>query len=177
MAADRLAAHEVLLITGSMGSGKTTVLAEAGDILAAQGIPHASIDLDELGGLYLPSGAADSVMHRNLRCVWRNYASFGARRLLLARAVETRAELEQCRAAVSARNLVVCRLKATAEIMRERVRSREIGLFQQRFVERVAVLDEPLDQAQLEDFSLTNENCSITGVAREMLQRAGWISS
>jgi len=176
MAADRLAAHEVLLITGSMGSGKSTVLAEASDILTVEGIPHALIDLDELSTVHLPSHpAADSVMYRNLRCVWRNYASYGANRLLLARAIETRADLELCRAAVSARKLVVCRLKAPVEIMRERVRSREIGLLQQRFVARVAELDAALDRASLEDFSLTNENRPVTEVAREMLTRSGWI--
>jgi len=176
MAANRLAAHQVLLITGSMGSGKSTVLAEAGDLLTVEGIPHASIDLDELGTLHLPSGvAADSVMYRNLRSVWRNYARCGVKRLLLARAVETRAELELCRDAVSARSIVVCRLKATTETMQERVRGREIGLFQQHFVARVAELDMALDSARLEDFSLSNESRPVTEVAREMLTRSGWI--
>lgn len=40
---------QVLVITGSMGSGKTSVMAEASDLLSAAGIDHAAIDFDGLG--------------------------------------------------------------------------------------------------------------------------------
>jgi adenylate kinase len=43
----------VIVITGSMGAGKTTVLGEASDLLAAHGITHAAIDLDALGVSHL----------------------------------------------------------------------------------------------------------------------------
>jgi hypothetical protein len=47
-----------------MGSGKTTVLAEASDILALGHIMHAAIDLDALGLAHLPSAAnKDGVMN------------------------------------------------------------------------------------------------------------------
>jgi adenylate kinase len=39
----------VIIITGTMGSGKTTVLGEASDILTARGVNHAGVDLDTLG--------------------------------------------------------------------------------------------------------------------------------
>src|SRR5690349_23304571 len=46
-------AAAVLVISGSMGAGKTTVLGEASDLLAASGIEHAAIDLDTLSiGLF-----------------------------------------------------------------------------------------------------------------------------
>src|SRR6266849_5589458 len=70
-----------------MGAGKTTVLAEASDILALRNITHAAIELDALGLAGLPSAASnDGVMYRNLQSVCKNYASLGVRRLLLARA-------------------------------------------------------------------------------------------
>jgi hypothetical protein len=37
------------LIAGSMGTGKTTTMAEASDLLAERGIPQAAIDVDALG--------------------------------------------------------------------------------------------------------------------------------
>lgn len=37
---------KVLVISGSMGSGKTTVLGEASDILTASNIAHVALDLD-----------------------------------------------------------------------------------------------------------------------------------
>jgi adenylate kinase len=112
----------LLVITGSMGSGKTTVLSEASDILVVQNIPHASIDLDALATAHLESSVEHSqLMYRNLRSVWENYAQVGLRRLLLARAIEDRAELECCREAVSASRLVLCRLTASIKTMQDRV--------------------------------------------------------
>ncbi|HYL95275.1 MAG TPA: hypothetical protein VET69_05650, partial [Terriglobales bacterium] len=84
-----VAAEALLIITGSMGSGKTAVLDEASDILALRGIAHAGVDLDSLLIVHLPSGVRDEdVVFRNLRCVWENYAALGVMRLLLARALE-----------------------------------------------------------------------------------------
>ena len=48
-------------------------------------------------------------------------------------------------------------------------------MLQVTFVARVAELDALLDAAQVEDFSLPNDEGSITGVARELLVRAGWL--
>jgi ABC-type glutathione transport system ATPase component len=167
----------LLVITGSMGSGKSTVLAEASDILAARGIFHAAIDLDALGSVHVCSDTDKrNVVDRNLRCVWENFASLGITRLLLARAIETREELEGCCTAVGSGKAVVCRLTAGLETMRQRVRGREIGMMQQEFVDRVAVLDTLLDDARLEDFTVANENRALTDVAREVLLRAGWIA-
>ena len=79
----------MLIITGTMGAGKTTVLAEASDILTLHQIAHAAIDLDALGLAHLPSNAGnDAVMYRNFQSVCENYASLGVNRLLLARAID-----------------------------------------------------------------------------------------
>src|SRR6202166_1950037 len=114
----------LLLITGSMGSGKTTVLSEASDILTSRNIPHASIDLDALGTAHLPPPLQNNdLMYRNLQSVWENYAQVGVTRLLLARAIESRAELQQCRNAVSGVEIVICRLAASIKTMQDRVQS------------------------------------------------------
>lgn len=170
-------AEAVLIITGSMGSGKTTVMAEASDILALEGIHHASIDLDALGTAHLPAPADPKVSRRNLRCVWDNYAASGASRLLLAAAIESRDDLEDCRNAVAATAIVICRLTASIKTMQERVRLREPGILQEQFVKRVVDLNAVLDLVRLEDFCIVNENRSITKVAREMLVRAGWLAA
>ena len=161
-----------------MGAGKTAVLAEASDILALRHIAHAAIDLDALGLVYLPSADSnDGVMYRNLQSVCNNYASLGIRRLLLARAMEDRAELELCRDIVSAIKTVVCRVTAGIEAMQQRVRMRESGTAQNRYVDRVAKLNAILDRARLEDFTVSNENRLLTDVPQEMLITAGWISA
>jgi hypothetical protein len=174
---NRAATESLLIITGTMGAGKTAVLGEASDILALRHIAHAAIDLDAIGLAHLPSPASsDAVMYRNLQCVRKNYASLGVRRLLLARAMEDRAELELCRGVVSAKHTLVCRLTAGIKLMQHRVKMRESGVSQRKYVARVAKLNVILDRARLEDFTVTNENRPLTEVAHEMLVKAGWIS-
>jgi len=166
----------LLIITGSMGAGKSSVLGEASDILTLQNIPHAAIDLDAFGLAYLPPGASnDAAMYRNLQSVCKNYASLGVRRFLVARAIEDRATLEHCSKAVSAKNTVVCRLSASIATMRQRVKMRESGAFQGQFVARVKKLNSILDRARLEDFTVATEHRSLSQIAREMLLKAGWI--
>ena len=161
-----------------MGAGKTTLLGETSDILALRHIAHAAIDLDALGLVHLPSAPNNNgVMYRNLQSVCNNYASLGVKRLLLARAMEDRAELELCRSIVSATITVVCRLTARTETMQERVKTRELGVSQKDYVARVAKLNAILDRARLEDFAITNENRPLTEVTHEMLVKARWISN
>jgi hypothetical protein len=167
----------LLIITGAMGAGKTSVLGEASDILALHYIGHAAIDVDALGLAYLPTASGnDEVMYGNLRSICDNYASLGVTRFLLARALESRAELDLYRGIVLATNTVVCRLTANIETMEQRVKERESGVSQREYVARVAKLNVILDHARLEDFSISSENRSITVVAHEMLVRAEWIS-
>jgi hypothetical protein len=169
--------ESLLIITGTMGAGKTSVLGEASDILARLGIAHAAIDLDALGLAYIPSADGDDgVMYRNLKSVCENYASLGVGRLLLARATEDHADLELCRGAVSAKNVIVCRLTASLEVMEQRVKKREWGVSQREYVARVAKLNDILDRARVEDFRVPNENRTLSDVAYEMLLKAGWIT-
>lgn len=165
-----------------MGVGKSSVLAEASDILARRRVAHAAIDVDAWGLGFLPEPVTtDEAMYRNLRSVCGNYAALGVRRFLLARAIEGRAQLDLCRAAISGKNslpeLVVCRLAASVATMQQRVQMRETGIGQQAFVARVAELDVILDRVRLEDFAVANENRSLSDAAMEMLVKAGWISS
>ncbi len=118
----------LLIITGTMGAGKTSVLGKASDMLTPRYIAHAAIDVDALGLAYLPAASGnDEVMYGNLRSVCDNYASIGVTRFLLARALESRAELELYRGMVLATNTVVCRLAANIETMERRVKQRESG--------------------------------------------------
>jgi hypothetical protein len=170
--------ESLLIITGTMGAGKTSVLGEASDILAQRQIVHAAIDLDALGLAHLPSAAfGDGVMYDNLRSICRNYTSLGVQRFLLARAIEDDAQLRLCREIIPAANTIVCRLAASIETMKLRVQIRESGISQREYVARVAKLNDILDRAQLEDFTVTNEDRTLTEVALEVLVQAGWISN
>jgi hypothetical protein len=158
-----------------MGSGKTTVMAEASDLLAARGVPHAAIDVDMLGMVFAAGVNATALTYRNLAAVWANFAAAGVSRLLLAQAIESRDDLERIRTTLGAGAMAVCRLTASVDTMRSRVRQREPGMLQSTFVARVVELNDRLDAAGVEDFSLENDGRSVTEVARELLARTGWL--
>jgi hypothetical protein len=60
--------------------------------------------------------------------------------------------------------------------MQARVATRERGLFAERYIGRVAVLERLLDEAALEDFTIDTTAAPITPLAIDMLQRARWIA-
>ena len=136
----------LLVISGSMGTGKTTVLSEASDLLGEACIAHAAIDFDWLAVMHPqrePYGQRLALA--NLAAVWPTYAAAGAERLIVARVVEDRAELDHYRAAVPCAQPIVCRLTAPTALMHERLRIREPGMFLDQVLTRAAELaDLPL---------------------------------
>ena len=173
----RAPAARLLVVTGSMGAGKSTVMAEASDILTAAGIVHAAIDLDALAIVHDGGRRGGDLAYVNLQSLWRNFAADGIDTLIVAAALETQTDLDRLRAAVAAERVVVCRLRVPIAVMQARVRVREPGMLQAQFVDRVAALEELLDAAGLEDFSIENDGVSVTAVARDMLVRAGWLAT
>ncbi|MEV5967314.1 AAA family ATPase [Kribbella sp. NPDC051952] len=112
-----------LLITGSVGVGKTSVAEAVGELLAGAAIPHAVIDLDWLA-CYWPSPTDDpfnfDLQLRNLRSMARNYLDAGAERLVLAGVVESREDRERYAGAIGV-DVAVCRLSADLEVIRQRL--------------------------------------------------------
>jgi predicted kinase len=165
----------MIVISGSMGAGKTTVLGEASDLLVAAAIAHAAIDLDGVAAAGLSDEAATDLVYRNLRSLYANVVDAGLTRVLLAEAVESRGELDRIRDAAPAADVVVCRLIAPVATLQQRLRTREPGMLQDSFVARAADLDRVLERAGVEDFTVVNDARSVTDVARELLQHAGWL--
>ena len=167
----------VLIISGSMGSGKTTVLSEVSDLLEEANVAHAAIDLDWLSAMH-PSREhhGERLMFANLAAIWPVYAAAGAERLVVARVVEDRSDLQHYHDAVPGAQPVVCALEASIETMQARLRVREPGMNQTQAVTRAAALADALRRARAEDFTVDNgAGRCITDVAREVLARAGWL--
>jgi Ni2+-binding GTPase involved in maturation of urease and hydrogenase len=69
---------DVLVISGSMGAGKTTVLGQAHDLLIEAGVEHGAIDLDCLTQMYPPQlNHRNELMFQSLAAVWPVYRKRG----------------------------------------------------------------------------------------------------
>jgi hypothetical protein len=166
---------KVLVISGSMGAGKTTLLGEVSDLLAASQIVHATIDLDAISAAPLGLEMSRDLASRNLQAIYLNALSVGIDRVLLATAVESRDALERLRQAMCGADLQVCRVMASTATMESRLRIREPGMLQQQFVTRARILEQTLDSARVEHFTVINDQRHITDVARELLEESGWL--
>ena len=167
----------MLLISGSMGTGKTTVAYEVSNLLEEADVAHAAIDLDCLGQMHPSKGEhAERLIFTKLAAVWPVYAAAGAERLVAACIVGRRSDLERYREAVPGAEPVVCLLEAPVETMHARLRIREPGMVQAQIVAGAEPLAKTLRRAQAEDFTVDNgDGRSVTDVAREVLAGAGWL--
>lgn len=118
-----------LLITGSVGVGKTTVTDAIGEILAERGVPGAALDLDWLRRGW-PAPPEDRFNNRlelaNLRAVSRVHREAGARVIVAAGVLEGREDRPLYEAAFGC-PLTVVRLTAPREVVRSRLRRRHEG--------------------------------------------------
>src|SRR5579864_3757024 len=119
----------VLVITGPVGVGKTTVASEVSELLIGRGMPHALVDMDCLRDCH--PGRVNDPFHtalgiKNLAAVWVNFQAAGAKRLLIVDIVETRNDLEQYRAAIPGAAILVVRLHASLATLLSRVERRQM---------------------------------------------------
>jgi energy-coupling factor transporter ATP-binding protein EcfA2 len=168
-----------ILVTGPVGVGKTTLIDEMSGLLRAADIPHASVDFDQLTASYPRSPDDDmwgtTLGLANLAAMWRNYSALGADRLLIARVIEDRKELEGYRGAVPGAEIVVVRLRASPSTLQQRVRQRGEGRGMQWHLDRAVELAPLMDEQRVEDVVVETEGRQPGELAREVLQRVGWL--
>lgn len=115
----------MLLISGTVGSGKSTITAEINDLLAEREIPNAAVDLDALVWQWPSTSPWNSdLMFENLAAMWPNYRGHGAERLVLGRVLEAPYELDRYRAVIPGAEITVCRLAAPQSLRERRLRQR-----------------------------------------------------
>lgn len=118
--------YEAVLINGTVGVGKTTVLEALGDQLSAAGVAGAAVDLDGLSRQW-PAPPDDRFNQAftlaNLRDFARNARAAGARVLIMAGVLETTEDRQLLAEAVDGR-LWVVRLTGDLELIKERIRHR-----------------------------------------------------
>ncbi|MFI6562228.1 hypothetical protein [Streptomyces sp. NPDC050534] len=178
MLPDTSTTPRALLITGTVGVGKTSVAETVGRLLTDAETPNAVIDVDWLCNSW-PRPAADpfnfGMLLRNLRLVAGSYLDAGVARLVLAGVAESRAERNQYEEALGI-GLSVCRLRVQLPTVHQRLAHRhgddDTGL--SWYLKRSGELDRILDHAGVEDFSVDATEASVGAIARTVLQRADW---
>jgi len=171
--------ERVLLVTGTVGIGKSTVGREVCRLLSDQGEPNAFVDLDHLSG-YWPRRADDPFNTRltaeNLGSVGANFAAEGARSLVVAGIVENQADLDLYERAVS-KTIAVVRLTAPPHVIRERLHRRYCDNDRELewHLERAPELDAILDHSPVR-MSAANAESSPSEVAQAVIDAAGWTS-
>jgi hypothetical protein len=169
----------VLLITGPVGVGKSTVASEAVRQLRDAGIAHAYVDLAQIGACW-PTPADDPwqerLLHRNLACMWSNFHEAGARRLVLCRVLEARSLLRHVESAVPGAEITVIRLRAPLALLHARVRAREAGRDPQWYLDAATYLAGQMDEARVEDHVIENGDRPAADVAAEALRLAQWLA-
>jgi adenylylsulfate kinase len=115
-----------LLVTGPLGSGKTSVAVELGLQLDDHGVANAVVDLDWLCwvGPGISGDRLRALMHDNLRSLVARCRAEGVERFVLARAMQSSADVDAVRDAIAPGTLVVVRLEVSAAVAAARVRAR-----------------------------------------------------
>lgn len=167
----------VLLITGPLGVGKTTIAFEASTLLRRADVPHGLVDRDALSWCY-PAPEDDPFRSRlavrNLAAAWANYAAEGAKRLIFAGVVEGRSELSAYHEAIPGADICAVRLRASLETLRQRVLGREVGSDRDWCLSRALELAALMELQAVEDHLVETDGRTVTDVANEVLRRAGW---
>ena len=171
----------VLLLSGPVGVGKTTVAGELGDALETRGISNTVVDLDGLRWSY-PRPARDPWNNdlglENLRAIWGNAFRRGIRNLIVATVVETEEFVAAVQDALGEVTIRTCQLSATRETLIERVERREIGSGRDWHVARAQELAGQLAGNHTPaDLRVATDARDVIDIARELADRIPWYAS
>lgn len=163
-----------LLVTGTVGVGKSSVAAAAGDLLRERRVANAVVDLDELRRAW-PAASDDRfntrMMLANLSAVAANYVGAGFTTLVLAGVLETAEDRRQHAEAVAV-PLTVCRLVADLDAVHRRLRGRHVddhdGLAWH--LHRSGELAAIQDESAVEDLRLDVSAAGVSDAASRVLE-------
>jgi hypothetical protein len=164
----------VLLITGPVGVGKTTVAFEIMEVLERRGISHAFFDLDGLTYVY-PKPPADRFGERfaldALGLLFPRLQHQGVERLILARVLWERESLDLYRRAIPNAEITVARLTAPLAVIEARIRRREAGSAVDWYVGRARELDAQWASQPVEDILIDTADRDVPSIAEEIVTR------
>lgn len=178
----------ILWLYGADAVGKSTVAWEVYELLTGRGVRAAYVDIDYLGFCQpLIGDGPNRLVELNLGSMWPNFATAGARCLIAAGVIVTRADRGSYEAAVPGGVLTLCRLRAGPETLRTRIMRRGqlegagtggavSGLTMDSlsdYAEQAGRFAATLDAEDFADFTVDTDGRTVPEIARLVLDRLG----
>jgi hypothetical protein len=168
----------VLLITGPVGVGKTSVAFETLELLEERNLPCAFFDVDGLTYFH-PKPADDRFGERFAidalgMLVPRLREEQRITRLILARVLWERESLCRYRKAIPDAEITVVRLNAPIDVIDARIRHREAGSAVEWYLTRARELDAHWQAHPVEDLLIETADRDVREIAREIVGSLGW---
>jgi hypothetical protein len=168
----------VIVVTGPVGVGKTTVGMSISERLGERSVAHALVDLDWLRWRH-PAPEYDpfhvALGMKNLAAVCANYRAEGIERLILVDVVETREQKEDYEAALPGSRVLIARLAAPLDTILGRLAGRETGDSLEWYRRRAPELMGIMERNRVEDLLVDTDGKTPAETADELLQEIGWI--
>jgi hypothetical protein len=170
--------RKALLITGTVGVGKTTVADAVGYLLREAAVPTAVVDIDWLRHAW-PAPPDDrfnmGLAMRNLQAVSANFFAAGATRVVMAGVVESAADRASHAQAVGV-PMTVCRLRADLDLVRTRLarRHEHHDSMREWYLRRCVELDAIMDTAAVADWVVDVTSAPPSVAAAAVLRQVGW---
>jgi len=169
---------KVLVISGSVGAGKSSTAQAISQKLSKQNIRHAVIDMDYL--VYSFPRPEDDYSHRqlarkNLAALASNYKEIGVGYFVIPNVVENEEDVESIKAAIPGSELFVVRLQADLDVVHARLHARESGDSLKWHLNRAAELTERLENAKIENLVINTNSKTVNDVADEVI--AKWLNA
>lgn len=163
-----------VVITGTVGVGKSTVMRALSEALEARGIRHAGIDQDYLRWVYpAPEGDrfASRLGLRNLAAIWPNLREVGLGCVLVADVVEHPSQATQYETAMPGTTVTVVRLVVAMPLILARLEGRETGESLAWSQHRAPELHEIQDRENVGDIVIDVGQRSPGEVAEEIMRK------
>jgi dephospho-CoA kinase len=169
----------VVVVTGTIGVGKSAIAMTMSEVLHDRRIRHALIEIDSLGEVYPAPYPEDPYSTRfamkNLAAIWPHYLEVRITKAIVTMTLEKRDELAALVSALDSADVTVVRLEASAETRADRIRSRELGNLLEPFLQKTSPLAEQMQRLGIGDLVVNNDNRSPQEVAGEVLKSIGWL--
>jgi hypothetical protein len=160
-----------LLVTGGLGTGKSTVAVEIGFVLEDAGLPNAVIDVDWLGWTGPDVDDYTELLRDNLTAVTARMRRSGIRWFVLAWSISGPADLAWIADAVPDHDLTTVALDVDRETAVRRVSDRGAGATTEH---DLAQIEERAGGADFVRRRVDNGDRPVRATALDVLQAAGW---